>query len=185
MRMSHSKMGLRSWFLENTSLHFQERFWRTDKHIICENLQSSFFATYYYSQLHSTTVGLNLAVIIMFNTPNIPEVYCNLLVVPDVALVNIMACIVHRNICFGTFRKVASNFSIGRSRGPSIVHSGIVFKQNSIAESVQVPARKFPAIIERGRLDQHRSMQMNATELDGMHSDINTIKRMSFESADK
>lgn len=49
----------------------------------------------------SITVGSNILTLVMILTPSVPPVYHAMFTVPNVALMNAMACLVFRNIRFG------------------------------------------------------------------------------------
>jgi len=157
--------------------------------------------------LCSTTVGLNLAVVLMFYTPKVPLAYSNLLGVPEIALMNIMACLVYRNVRFGIFREAAlgrnnnnnnnnnSFTSAGtffgsfgtRGNNNNNTPSGLVFSPNPRAAHERRGRRGSslgPDDVERGQigLQKHRNVQI---ELDGMRSDVDTVDHRTSLGEDK
>lgn len=142
-----------------------------------------FVCVAWLTDVYSATVGLNLAVVVMFYIPDIPIAYGNLFGVPEIALMNIMACLVYRNVRFGIFRESASdNRTVASSGKGNATRSGMAFKLNS-----QIPARSFPGDVERGRMDlhEHKIMQMDIVELDVMSSDVDTMDKRRSLGEDK
>ncbi|KAF8636084.1 hypothetical protein AX17_003790 [Amanita inopinata Kibby_2008] len=61
-------------------------------------------------QYYAMTVSLNVVTLVMILVPSLPPVYHAMLTVPNVALMNSMACRVYRNIKFGTMLAVPTTF---------------------------------------------------------------------------
>ena len=124
----------------------------------------------------------------MFYTPTVPLSYTNLLSVPEIALMNIMACLVYRNVRFGIFREAARHSSLSGSLGSSgrgNTQSGLVFSPNP-RHVPQISRRRSSPLedVESGQigLQKHRNVQI---ELDGMRSDVDTMDQRTSLGEDK
>jgi hypothetical protein len=74
---------------------------------------------------YRSTVGLTFLSVIFLAIKSIPAVYRSAIGIPDIMLVNVMACRVFRNTKFGIFRETTDDFVLPTEK-PDI-SSGIVF----------------------------------------------------------
>ena len=61
---------------------------------------------------YRSTVGLAFLSVIFITIESIPAVYRSAIGIPDIMLINVMACRVYRNTKFGIFRETTSDFDL-------------------------------------------------------------------------
>ncbi|KAF9527236.1 hypothetical protein CPB83DRAFT_769032 [Crepidotus variabilis] len=114
---------------------------------------------------YATIISLNLVVIVLFFTESVPIVYRSFFGVPNVVLMNVMACYVYRKIRFGVYRETTTlglgNTTLGKSipvsggrTGARQERSGIVFNRVAInGRSAALTERSFKVEAQDERLD--------------------------------
>ncbi|KAF9043113.1 hypothetical protein BJ165DRAFT_1529231 [Panaeolus papilionaceus] len=86
-----------------------------------------------------TTVTTNLMTVIMLYIEAVPITYRTMFTVPNIALMNIMACRVFRNTKFGVFRETSISTSRMNSTNPADRSASVI--PLSLRKNVQTPNR--------------------------------------------
>ncbi|CAA7262468.1 unnamed protein product [Cyclocybe aegerita] len=129
-----------------------------------------------------TTISLNLVTAIMFYNTSIPIVYRSFIGVPNIVLMNAMACHVYRKIRFGVYREttVLSTHELplasDTTRGQS---SGIAFGRNSALSTIPScriggaqDAKLVVDVLELGRVG--RSLSIDDESARGLDKSVRT-----------
>lgn len=111
MLVGQSKMASGYWFSVTTYLHSPRRYCMTGRLTTCEYtfLMSIF---YFNSFSWRSTITFNLATVIFLNLKSIPPILRALPTIPNIALMNIMACRVFRNTMLGIHRETEITTSL-------------------------------------------------------------------------
>ncbi|PPR04829.1 hypothetical protein CVT24_010250 [Panaeolus cyanescens] len=84
-----------------------------------------------------TTISLNLVTDILFFNTSVPVAYRSLIGVPNIVLMNCMACYVFRNVKFGIFTRARSQ----HTSDSSSIGMGIQFKQTAVTFPTTISSR--------------------------------------------